>query len=137
MSYKQFTGNYSNIGDPCSVGCKAACSAWGTKPLVSLSVDGDGIDHVVRQTIRRSVLGVSSRLGIPFHDTAVRAYPCLLCSLINGHCLYLIAIGVVNPYRYYSGITVGQETNETLTEIKRKSNTLLVYLTHYDIQIGP
>jgi len=38
---------------------------------------------------------------------------------------------------YYSGVTVRQKTDETLTEIKRKSNTLLVYLTHYDVPIGP
>jgi adenine-specific DNA-methyltransferase len=38
---------------------------------------------------------------------------------------------------YYSGVTDRQKTDKTLTEIKRKSNTLLVYLTHYDVPVGP
>lgn len=37
---------------------------------------------------------------------------------------------------YYSGIGARQNTDETLTEIKRESNTPLVYSTHYDIAIG-
>jgi hypothetical protein len=47
------------------------------------------------------------------------------------HLLFIYFFG------YYSGVTVRQKTDETLTEIKRKSNTLLVYLTHYDVPIGP
>jgi hypothetical protein len=34
---------------------------------------------------------------------------------------------------YCSGVNVRQKTDKTLIEIKRKSNTLLVYLTHYDV----
>ena len=42
--------------------------------------------------------------------------------------------GNINIYRYSSGIAAQQKTDETLTEIKRESNTLLVYSTHYDIK---